>query len=129
LKSSIYIAGGTDMLKDTLSKFFKVDSLLSNLSGYVETRVELLKVEVKEDVSKGLAQAVTYLFIAFVAGLFVTFLSIAAALLLGKLLGNIVGFLIIAVLYLIGSVILWSSREKLIGKMEGIFSTMFRKKN
>ncbi len=117
------------MFKDTLSKFFKVDSLLAHLSGYVESRVELLKLEVKEDLSKGLAQGVTYLFIAFVGALCVTFLSIAAALLLGKVLGNIIGFLIIAVLYLIGGVILWSSREKLIAKMETIFSTMFRKKN
>lgn len=116
------------MLKETLSKFFKVDSLLGNLSAYLETRVELLKVEVKEDLSKGLAQAVTYLLIAFVVALFLTFFSIAAALLLGQVLGNIAGFLIVAVLYLIGGVILWSSRNKLIGKMEGIFSTMFRKK-
>src|SRR5688572_10241369 len=62
----LYCTKGRHMLKDTLSKFFKVDSLLGNLTGYVETRVELLKIEVKEDVAKGLAQAVSYLFIAFV---------------------------------------------------------------
>ena len=43
------------MLKDTLAKFFKVDSLIENLTGFVETRVELLKIEVKEDFAKGLA--------------------------------------------------------------------------
>ncbi|MGC1243033.1 MAG: phage holin family protein [Chryseosolibacter sp.] len=116
------------MLKDTLSKFFKVDSLLSNLTGYVETRVELLKVEVKEDLSKGLAQAVAYLFIAFILALFLTFFSIGIALLLGKSLGNFAGFSIVAAVYLITGIILWFSREKIIQKLESMLSLMFRKK-
>lgn len=116
------------MLKDTLSKFFKVDSLLSNLSGYVETRVELLKVEVKEDLTKGLAQGVTYLFIAFIFALFIAFLSIAVALVLSAELGSFAGFSLVGVFYLITGVILWFSREKLIAKLESRFSFMFRKK-
>lgn len=116
------------MLKDTLSKFFKVDSLLSNLTGYVETRVELLKVEVKEDLSKGLAQAVAYLFIWFIVALFLTFFSIGIALLLGNSLGNVAGFAIVAAVYLIAGLTLWFSREKLISKLEARFAIMFRKK-
>ena len=116
------------MLKDTLSKFFKVDSLLSNLTGYVETRVELLKIEVKEDVAKGLAQVVSYLFIAFVAALFVTFISVALALLLGQRLGNIAGFSIVALIYLIVGVILWSARDKLIARLENKLSLLLKKK-
>jgi hypothetical protein len=116
------------MLKDTLSKFFKVDSLLSNLTGYVETRVELLKVEVKEDLSKGLAQAVAYLFIWFILALFLTFFSIGIALLLGKSLSNVAGFSIVAAVYLIAGLMLWFSREKVISKLEARFAIMFRKK-
>lgn len=116
------------MLKDTLSKFFKVDSLLGNLTGYVETRVELLKVEVKEDLSKGLAQAVAYLFIWFILALFLTFFSIGIALLLGKSIGNVAGFSIVAAIYLISGLILWFSREKVISKLEARFALMFRKK-
>jgi uncharacterized membrane protein YqjE len=116
------------MLKDTLSKIFKVDSLLSHLTGYVETRVELLKVEVKEDLSKGLAQGVVYLFIAFIFALFLTFISIAAAILIGRSVGIITGFSLVAVLYLICGLILWSSRAKLIARMEDRFAVMFRKK-
>ena len=116
------------MLKDTLSKIFKVDTLLSHLTGYVETRVELLKVEVKEDLSKGLAQGVVYLFIAFIFGLFLTFISIAAAIFLGKSVGIITGFSIVALLYFVCGLILWSARAKLIAKMEDTFAVMFRKK-
>lgn len=117
------------MLKDTLSKFFKIDSLLSNLTGYVETRVELLKVEVKEDLSRGLAQAITYLFIAFILALFLTFFSIALALLLSERLGSFAGFSIVGAVYLVAGLILWFSRQKLIVKLETLFSTKFRKKN
>jgi uncharacterized membrane protein YqjE len=130
LKSSVYIAEGTgDMLKDTLSKFFKIDSIIENLTGLVETRVELLKVEVKEDVSKGLAQAVAYLFIAFILALFVTFVSIALAFAIGEKLGTFAGFSIVGVFYLIIGLILWFFREKLIAKLENTFAIMFRKKN
>lgn len=116
------------MFKETLSKFFKVDSLLENLSGYVESRVELLTVEVKESVAKGLAQGVGYLLIAFIFALFITFLSIAIALLIGSKLGGFAGFAIVGAFYFIAGIIVWFSREKLILKLESRFALMFRKK-
>ena len=129
LESSIYIAGATAaMFKDTLSKFFKIDSLIENLTGLVETRVELVKIELKENLAKGLAQAVAYLLIAFILALFITFLSIAVALVLSAQLGNFAGFSIVGLVYLIAGLILWSSRKKIIAKLEHRFSFMFRKK-
>lgn len=116
------------MFKDTLSKFFKVDSLISNLTGYVETRVELLKVEVKEDLAKALAKAVSYLLIGFISALFLTFISVALALLLGQRLGNFAGFSIVAGIYLITALVLWFWRANLIAKFEARFDEMFRKK-
>jgi uncharacterized membrane protein YqjE len=116
------------MLKDTISKFFKVDSLIDNLTGFVETRVELLKIEVKEDFAKGLAQAIAYLFISFILALFLTFLSIAVALLISERLGNFAGFSIVGALYLVTGLILWVSRSKIISSLENMFSQMFRKK-
>ena len=117
------------MLKDTLSKFFKVDSLLSNLSGYLESRVELLKVEVKEDLTKGLAQGVAYMLIAFVFAVFLIFLSLAVALFLSERIGAFGGFSIVGAFYFIVGVILWVSREKIIASFETRFSSLFRKKN
>lgn len=116
------------MLKDTLSKFFKVDNLLSNLTGYVETRVELLKIEVKEELATTLARAIAYLFIAFILALFLTFVSIGVALLIGRRLGNFAGFSIVGLIYLITGLILWLSRVKLISTLERRFTIMFRKK-
>jgi len=117
------------MFKDSLSKFFKIDNLLNNLTGYLETRVELLKIEVKEELAKSLAKAVAYLFIAFIATLFLTFFSIAVALLLSASLGNFAGFSIVGGAYFLVAIILFLSREKLISKLENRFALMFRKKN
>lgn len=116
------------MLKDTLSKFFKVDALLDNLSGYVETRVALLKVEVKEEVAGGLAKGVAYLFVAFVFALFIVFISVTAAILLSAALGPPAGFAIVAVFYLIAGIVLWRLRNRLIAKLSRRFELMFRKK-
>ncbi len=116
------------MLKDSLSKFFKVDSLLSNLTGYVETRVELLKIEVKEDLAKSLSKAILYFLMTFMFTLFITFLSIAVALILSAHLGSFAGFSIVSAFYLLAGFILLLSREKLISKLEKRIILMFRKK-
>jgi uncharacterized membrane protein YqjE len=117
------------MFKDSISKFFKVDTLLNNLTGYVETRVELLKIEVKEELSKSLSKAVLYFFIAFFFALFLVFLSIALALLISARLGGFAGFSIIGGFYLITGFIFLLTREKIISKLEKRFTLMFRKKN
>jgi uncharacterized membrane protein YqjE len=117
------------MFKDSLAKFFKVDSLLSNLTGYIETRVELVKIEVKEELAKSAAKAVLYLSVAFVFALFLTFISIAIALLLSERWGNFAGFSFIAGVYLIAGLVLYLLRQKLFLKLEKRFTSMFRKKN
>lgn len=116
------------MLKDTLSKFFKVDSLIENLTGFVETRVELLKLEVKEDIAKCLAKGVAWFVIGFVLTLFLVFVSIGLALLIGAALGLFAGFMIVASVYLVIGLILLLMRERIITGLERKFSFMFRKK-
>ncbi len=116
------------MFKDSLSKFFKVDTLLNNLSGYVETRVELLKIEVKEELAKSMSKAILYFLMAFLFALFITFLSIAVALLLSTHLGGFSGFFIVSAFYLVSGVILLIFRKKLFAKLEKQFILIFRKK-
>ena len=33
-----------------------MDSLIENITGYVETRIELMKIEMKEELAKGLSK-------------------------------------------------------------------------
>ena len=41
-----------DKIKDSIFKFLRLDNLVENLSGYVETRIELVKLEVREEIAK-----------------------------------------------------------------------------
>jgi uncharacterized membrane protein YqjE len=67
------------VLKDTFLKFLKMDSLIENITGYVETRIELLKIEIKEEIAKSLSKALVYVIIVGVVMLFVLLISMAGA--------------------------------------------------
>lgn len=89
------------MLKDTVLKFLKLDGFIESLTGYVETRVELLKMEVREDIAKALAKLSLFFVLAFSFVIFLVFISIALALWIGESLGLVLGFAIVAAVYLL----------------------------
>jgi uncharacterized membrane protein YqjE len=66
-------------LKTLFSNFCGLDNLVDNLSGYLETRFELFKVEVREDVSRVLAQALMIAAILLLSILFLLFFSVGLA--------------------------------------------------
>jgi uncharacterized membrane protein YqjE len=116
------------MLGNSIAKFFKVDSLISNLTGYVETRIELLKVEAKEGLSKGLAQVLILVLVAFVFSLVIIFLSVGVALLLSTRWGAFAGFGIVAGFYLVVGIVLLVSRESLNKALEKKIAEVLSKK-
>ena len=116
------------MFRDSISKFFKVDSLIGNLTGYVETRIELLKIEVTEDISRGLSNIIVFLLLAFVFAVFIVFISVAIALAIGENIGGFAGFAIVSGFYLLlGGVLVWS-RSSLIKKLDEVISAELKKK-
>ena len=116
------------MFRDSISKFFKVDSLIGNLTGYVETRIELLKIEVKEDISRGLSNIIVFLLLAFVFAVFIVFISVAIALAIGESIGGFAGFAIVSGFYLLLGGALVLSRASLIKKLDNVISTELKKK-
>lgn len=115
-------------IKDTILKFLRIDNLASNATGYIETRVKLLKLEIKDDVakllSKGLAQA-TIIFFAF---LFLVFLSIGIAEYLNTLfINSFEGYLIVSGFYLILFLLLLTFRKSLHKMFEAFFSELINK--
>lgn len=123
LLSSVYIAETvlSIVLKESILKFLKLDGILANLTGYVETRVELMKIEVKEDVARTLAKAVVFIGLSFIFTLVVLFISAAVAYKIAETTGLFVGFSIVAGFYLLLALILWMSREPLTKKLEDQF--------
>ena len=116
------------MFRESISKFFKIDSMISNLTGYVETRIELLKIEAKEEISKGLSKVIVYFLLAFVMAVFIVFISVAAAMALSESMGAFGGFAIVAGFYLLLGVILIFVRETLIASLEEKISSQLKKK-
>jgi uncharacterized membrane protein YqjE len=116
------------MFGNSITKFLKLDNLIENLTGFVETKVELVKVDIKEDLAKGLGTAVNYIIVSFVFALVILFLSLGVAIALADQLGTLAGFSIVALFYLVVGVILLINRKKLSDKLTKQFAENFKKK-
>lgn len=103
------------MLKETLLKFFKLDGLVNNLTGYIETRIELMKYEVKEDMAKAIAKISILLLLALLFTFFILFSSVAIAVKIGESMGSFAGFGFVAGFYLLMLLVIIALREP-IGK-------------
>lgn len=128
--TSVYIAHKPDetVLKDTLLKFFKLDGLIDNLTGYVEARIELMKLELKEDLAHGLARMVFMLTVTVIMALFVLLISVAAAFKLSETLGNFAGFSIVAGVYLVLALGLIAMRKPITESLEKKLAERMQKK-
>lgn len=95
--------------------FAKVEELAETVKDYVNTRIESAKLSVAEKSSAVIANVIAGLIVAGVFFLFIVFSSIALAFGLGEMIGKTwAGFLIVAGLYLLFGVIVWSARIKMI---------------
>ena len=101
------------MLKETLLKLFKLDGLVNNLTGYIETRFELLKYEVKEDIAKAISRLALVLLAAMLFTFFLLFISVAVALVIGDELGTVAGFGAVAFFYFIAMLIIIVFRDSI----------------
>ena len=68
-----------EKIKDTIFKFLRLDNLMDNISGYLEARVALIKIEVREEVVKVLSRGIILIAILFLVVLFLLFISIGLA--------------------------------------------------
>lgn len=110
------------MLKESLLKFLRLDGIIANLTGYIETKIELMKLEIREDVSRTLAKASVFLVIGLIMGLFILFISMAVAFKISESTSPFAGFAIVAGFYLLIAVVIWLVRESLQKKLEQQFT-------
>jgi uncharacterized membrane protein YqjE len=88
------------MIKETILKLLKLDTLVDSLTGYFEGRVELMKYEIKEDLARSLAKVSLLMLTALLFTFFLIFISVAVAFKLSESLGAFGGFGIVAGFYL-----------------------------
>lgn len=117
-----------DMFGESISKFLKLDNLIGHITGYFETKVELVKVDAKQQLADGLSKALTFLLISFVFALVILFLSLGVAIVLATHFGDFIGFGLVALFYVIVGVVLILSKDKLNNRFKKELSESLNKK-
>ncbi len=85
-----------------LLSFLKVDSIFDDLTAIVEAKIELLKIELKEEAAKTASKLISAIFLGLMVFLIVIFLSITIATLLNYFLeSNFWGYAIVTLFYLL----------------------------
>jgi uncharacterized membrane protein YqjE len=116
-------------IKDTIFKFLRLDNLMESLTGYVEARIELLKIEIKEDIAKVLANAMMILIVVFLALIFLLFLSIGLAHYLNNFFEKAqIGYWIVAGIYGVPCLIFVVFRKSIGHSMEKHLTEMIKRK-
>lgn len=99
-------------MKNKLLEILGIEKIINSIQGLIETRVAIIKEEIEEKVANSLAKAIPILMIIFSFFLFILFASITLGLYLSMVLDNsILGFGIIATLYLIVAIVLYLIRN------------------
>ena len=109
--------------KSKLFKFLKIDAIIENLTGLIEARMELAKLELKEEVAKAGARIIAGVVLAFLLVMIIIFVSIALATWLNYLLESMFfGYLIVTGFYLLvlGMLIAFKAHVWLQQKIEGM---------
>lgn len=114
-----------------LLKLLKLDSLIHTIIDYIETRIDLVKADAKDNLLKAMRAAVIYGSIAVLGLFFVFFLSFTIAVVLNAVLNSTFwGFVIVTGLYLIVLVTLFLLRNsEKVKMMFGDGSLAFLKKD
>lgn len=114
-----------------LLKLLKLDSLIHTVIDYVETRIDLIKAEAKDNLMVAMRAAAIYGAIAVLGIFFVIMLSITIALVLNAVLNSSFwGFVIVTGIYLITLVTLFMLRNsEKVKMMFGDGSVAFLKKD
>lgn len=90
-------------------------TLAENAKDYIETRVDLVKLEVAEKVSLFAGNVAAILVIAVLVLCFIAFAGVGLALLIGNWVGHMwAGFVIVSLAYGLKAILLWKMRERLV---------------
>lgn len=116
------------VLKDSVLKFLNLDSVIENLTGYVESRIELTKIEIREEIAKGVTKVALVMLMGVVFTLFVVLISVGVAHLIGESIGAFGGFAVVAGFYLILGLLLYAFRDAIGGKLQEYLAHNMNKK-
>lgn len=93
---------------------FRVKNVINALIGYIETKVELYKIQFKEEIAKALSILVLVIIFSMIGLLFVFFLSHFIAQIINNYVNSYyIGYLVVTFFYLVAGVIVYFTRNKI----------------
>jgi hypothetical protein len=116
-------------ITESILKLLKLDNLVSSLTGYVEARIELLKSEIREDVSKAIAKSLVTVAMLLLAFMFLIFFSIGLAYFFNRFFDETyAGFWAVAGMYGIIFLLLLLFRKSIYEHFEQQLAEMMKRK-
>jgi hypothetical protein len=116
-------------IKESIFKFLRIDNLMDNLTGYVETRAELLKIEIREEVIKIVSRGIIISLTVFFGLLFLFFFSVAFAEYINTFFNNgHAGYWILAGVYALPCIVFLMFRTAIIKYFEKRLAETFKNK-
>ncbi|OJJ23024.1 hypothetical protein BKI52_01335 [marine bacterium AO1-C] len=98
---------------------FNINKLTSNISDYIDTRVELIKLDTQEQIIKAVIILFEFLLVFVFLGIVWVFLNLTLAYYLNSRMGgNYIGFMLVAGLHTLALLWLWFNKRKVRRKLE-----------
>jgi len=113
-------------------EFRKAEELAIHIKEYIQTEIELIKLNFAEKLSKILSNFLAIIILIWVLLLSILFASISLAFFIGEKIGKMsVGFFIVSLIYLLIAMVSWYLRERFIRIpiLNGILRQLFDHKN
>lgn len=93
---------------------FRVKNIVNALIGFIETKVELYKIQFKEEIAKALSVLVLVIVFSMVGMLFILFLSHFISRLLNDVFDSeYLGFMIVTGFYLVSGIVVYLLRKQI----------------
>jgi uncharacterized membrane protein YqjE len=106
-------------LKDTLVRLLGLEKVVAHLTGFVTSRVALLRLEVRDEVAHLVSKGLVAVVILFFAFLFILFASLAAAQVINTAVGHeYAGYVWVAAFYFFLGLIFFVARKPLQSVLE-----------
>jgi hypothetical protein len=113
-------------------EFRKAEELAIHIKDYIQTEIELIKLNFAEKLSKVLSNFLAIIILIWVLLLSILFASISLAFFIGERIGKMsIGFFIVSLIYLLIAIVSWYLRERLIRIpiLNGILRQLFDNEN
>ena len=118
-----------DKIAESILKFLKLDGLISHVTGYVESRIELMKMEMREDIAKTVARAIVMVALLFAGFLCLLFFSVGLAHFINLYFDKpYAGYWSVAAIYLIAFLVLLLFRKSISSHFEHQLSQLIKRK-